>query len=301
MKTAILYLDNTTKKISDCGEPLDIEISSRNLGWNGILLEKGWSPHFFPKDIVTESFYFALSIPFSSKWKASFPEKIGEIKTEPGDIWLNPPNTPFTHEIGEPCFFIILLVDEMELYKHFEAKIPHEKLSFLSQYSVKDNVLSNIINLFYEEVKNAGRNGKLYLETLMNLLSNYFIRNYSDYQDIISNKKNAVLNQEMIESIHKYVQANIHDEISIDALAFKMGLSKYYFLKEFKNATGITPYQYIVKMKLDRAVQLLLQSDQSIAEIAVDLGFSDQSHFIKTFSSKYKVSPRRYKSSLLHK
>ncbi|HMW06812.1 MAG TPA: hypothetical protein PK079_17755 [Leptospiraceae bacterium] len=62
MKTAIEYFDFNSGKISDCGDPLEIELSSRHLGWKGVLLEKGWSPYFYPNNIYTNSFYFALAL-----------------------------------------------------------------------------------------------------------------------------------------------------------------------------------------------------------------------------------------------
>lgn len=299
MKSVIQYLDFETNKLSNCGDPLEIEVSSRNLNWNGVLLEKGWSPHFYPKNIITESFYFALSISSPTKWKTITEGKIKEIKTEPGEVWLNPPNTPFTHDVNDACFFIILLISERELYACFDEKLPDQKLSFLNQYNVSDSTLTNIIQLFYEEVKNEGRNGKIYLDTLKKLLSNYFLKNYSDYDDLILNKKSTTISESMLNTIKEYVTSNLEEDISIDTLSFKMGLSKFYFLREFKKATGITPYQYILKLKLEKAEELLRKTGKSLIEISLELGFSDQSHFTRTFSNKYGVSPKRYKSNFL--
>jgi len=301
MKTAIKYLDYNTRDLSDCGDPLKIELSSRNLGWDGVLLEKGWSPHFYPENIITESFYFALAVSSPATWKASSGNKTEQIKADPGEVWLNPPNTPFTHEVNEPCFFIILLVDETELYRNFTEKLPSRKLAFLNQYNVNDPALAGMINLFYEEAKNESRNGKAYIDTLKKLISAYFIKNYSDYQDIISGNRSTILSDEMVDSVNEYIQSHLYDDISIDSLAFNTGLSRFYFLREFKKATGITPYQYILKFKLEKAVELLLKSDKPIIEIALNLGFTDQSHFTRTFTARYGISPKRYKSNYLQK
>lgn len=301
MKTVIKYLDNDTRKPSDCGDPLEIELSSRDLNWEGVLLEKGWSPHFYPVNIITESFYFALAVSSPATWKASSGNKVEQIKADPGEVWLNPPDTPFTHEVNEPCFFIILLFDEAELYKNFREKLPARKLNFLNQYNVNDPSLAGIINLFYEEAKNEGRNGRIYLDSLKKLLSGYFIKNYSDYQDIISDKQRTTLSEPMIESVTKYIQYHVYDDITIDTLAFNIGFSKFYFLKEFKKAAGITPYQFILKHKLEKAEELLLRTDKPIIEIALNLGFTDQSHFTRTFTARYGVSPKRYKSNYLQK
>lgn len=301
MNTSIQYLDYSTKKVSNCGSPLVIEESSVNLGWKGVLLEKGYSPFFYPKNIYTETFYFALSISASTKWKAYTDASSKDIKAEPGEVWLNPPNTPFTHEVNVPCYFILLLIEEQELYKNFDEKLPEQKLNFLTQYNINDVSLANVIHLFYQEVKNSGKNGRLYFENLKKLFSSYFIRNYSDYSDIISKNQQSNLNEAMINSIRNYILEHISEDISIDDLAFQLGLSKFYFLKEFKKFTGITPYQFILKLKLEKAQELLRSTNKSLSEIAYELSFSDQSHFSRLFTKTFGESPKKYKSNFLHK
>lgn len=295
MKSSIRYMNFDTKEISDCGSPLFIEESSAFLGWKGILLEKGYSPYFYPSNIYTESFYFALSISAGTNWKTVNGANSQEIKTEPGDVWLNPPFTPFTHEVGVPCFFILLLLDEEELYKNFDEKIPERKLNFLTQYNVYDLSLEYLICLFYAEVKNSGKNGQVYLDNLKKLFSSYFIKNYSDYNDILNNKSVTRINQSLVNSLEQYILNHLSQEISIDDLAFQTGLSKFYFLKEFKKFTGITPYQFILKLKLDRSKELLRETDKSVSEIAYELSFSDQSHFTRTFTKTFGYSPKNYK------
>lgn len=219
MKSSIKYLDAETKEVSNCGYPLEIEISSKDLHWDGVLLEKGWSPQFNPQNIITEYFYFALSLSSPLKWKATTAGKSKELHSEPGEIWLNPPNTAFSHNVDESCFFIILLISPQGLFSSFSEYLPNQKLSFLNQYNINDQTLANIIQLFYEEVKNDGRNGKVYFDTLKKLISNYFLKNYSNYQEIISNIENTAISENMLESIDKYIVEHMDENILIDTLA----------------------------------------------------------------------------------
>jgi AraC family transcriptional regulator len=299
MKTAIEYFDYYTGEKTDCGVPLEIEISSRHLDWKGVLLEKGWSPYFHPKNTITNSFYFALALDSPLHWHAKNEEELLMLKTDPGEVWINPPRTAFTHEINETCFFIILLVEENEMLQIFDGNLPSQPLNFLNQYNVQDNTIMNIINLFLEEVKSNGSNGKHYFEMLKKLLSNYFIKNYSNYKDILNQTESVKIKPEDIEIIKSYIISNMSLEISIDTLAFQLNMSKFYFLKEFKKATGITPYQYIIKIKLEVAKKLLQKTQKSLVEIALELGFSDQSHFTRTFTKQVGTSPGVFKSNFL--
>jgi len=239
-----------------------------------------------------------MAIDSPLQWKAKNEEELLMLKTDPGEVWINPPGTPFTHQIHETCYFIILLVDEKDMLQSYNEKLPSKKLNFLNQYNVKDNTIMNIINLFYEEVKTDGSNGLQHVEMLKKLLSNYFIKNYSDYKDILNQTGSVKLDQQDVESIRSYILSNLGSEINIDTLAFQTGMSKFYFLKEFKKATGITPYQYILKIKLEEAKQMLKNSRKSLIEISMDLGFSDQSHFTRTFTRYAGVSPGVFRNNI---
>ncbi|HMV43530.1 MAG TPA: AraC family transcriptional regulator, partial [Leptospiraceae bacterium] len=141
--------------------------------------------------------------------------------------------------------------------------------------------------------------GKQYVEMLKKLLANYFIKNYSDYKDILNQKESVKIKAEDIEIVKSHILSNLGSEISIDTLAFHLSMSKFYFLKEFKKATGITPYQYILKIKLEEAKRFLQETEKSLVEISLELGFSDQSHFTRTFTKQFGITPGVYKSNYL--
>jgi AraC family transcriptional regulator len=72
-------------------------------------------------------------------------------------------------------------------------------------------------------------------------------------------------------------------EHSLEDLAAQAGVTPSHFCRIFKKANGISPHQYVMKAKLNRAVELLSQSDASLALIADSLGFTSQSHFTRAF------------------
>lgn len=294
MKSLIKYLDAESNSPTDCGEPLVIELSSRELNWQGILLEKGWAPFFHPRNVYTDYFYFALATSGSAEWKAI--EKGGErvVKAEPGDIWLNPPKSAFTHDVESPCFFTILLMSEDLLFRSFGSPLAGLKLNFLNQYNIRDIVLANIIELFEKEAACNGINGPQYLRNLINLFSDYFIRNYSDYSDQLTRAQYSALSPQKMADLDEYIAAHIGEEMHIDNLAAIFCMSKFYFLKEFKKLHGITPYQYVLRKRVKRAAELLREK-RSLAHIAYETGFSDQSHLTRVFKSITGKTPLAFR------
>lgn len=85
-------------------------------------------------------------------------------------------------------------------------------------------------------------------------------------------------------------------ELPIETLAADIFVSKYYLIKKFKRATGMTPHQFHIQNRIRKA-QSLLNAEQTISSIAVEMGFYDQSHFDKAFQKIVGISPSEYVDS----
>jgi AraC family transcriptional regulator len=91
------------------------------------------------------------------------------------------------------------------------------------------------------------------------------------------------------------VQAKPEADMSLEEMAAIAGITPSHFCRVFKKATGITPHQYVLKARLDRAQQMLVQSELSLAQVAEAMGFASQSHFSRAFRSYAGTSPREYR------
>jgi AraC family transcriptional regulator len=81
------------------------------------------------------------------------------------------------------------------------------------------------------------------------------------------------------------------DQISLGELAKECRLSISHFARAFRQSTGETPHRWLLKRRIEAAKELLLSSELAIAEIALDCGFSDQSHLTRVFSVMVGASP----------
>ncbi|REL25901.1 AraC family transcriptional regulator [Thalassotalea euphylliae] len=295
MKSQLQFIQADTEQTSDCGNVLDIELSSHQLEWSGVILEKGTSPHFYPQNVYTPYFYFALALDEDLHWQAGEKSSVITLKTAPGNIWINPPNTPFTHTIAEPCYFVILAVEASVFFAHCPLNLDQEKLSFLNNYNVLDDTIKGIMELFLLEVSAQGRNGKVYLKQLLALLSTHYIQHYSNYLDLQNTQQQqSKFDQSHVDKVTDYINAHMGEHISVDDLAELLKCSKFYFLREFKKCTGLTPYQYLMNLRLTKSKDLLSHAQANIADVAQRLGFTDQAHFTRAFKSHFALTPGQF-------
>jgi len=85
-------------------------------------------------------------------------------------------------------------------------------------------------------------------------------------------------------------------ELSLRDLAREAGLSPYHFLRTFQQVTGVTPHQYIRRMRLREAAARLAAHKDKILDIALDSGFGDVSNFNRAFRAEFGVPPRTYRA-----
>ncbi|MFC4598434.1 helix-turn-helix domain-containing protein [Cohnella hongkongensis] len=93
----------------------------------------------------------------------------------------------------------------------------------------------------------------------------------------------------------KYVSLNLHRRIGLEEVADMLHLNASYFSRMFKKVTGETFIEYVTRMKMDRAKELLDQTSRTVGEIAELLGYDNQSYFIKTFKAHAGVTPMEYR------
>jgi AraC family transcriptional regulator len=101
----------------------------------------------------------------------------------------------------------------------------------------------------------------------------------------------------VLHRVRTYIDAHIGEHISLDDLARQAGISRFHFARQFRLTTGESPMGYLRRVRIERSKSILQGRETTIAEIAATLGFSDQSHFTRTFGRLVGVSPGSFARS----
>ena len=107
--------------------------------------------------------------------------------------------------------------------------------------------------------------------------------------------------QNRYSSIHKaltYMERRLAGKLTLEELASQASLSLTYFCEQFKAITGLSPWDYLTHLRLERAKALLAATALPISEIALQAGFCDSSYLAKTFKAHEGISPRDYRARL---
>ena len=160
-----------------------------------------------------------------------------------------------------------------------------------------DPTILHIAHLFKAEVLNDGLAGKLYIESLRNLLAVHLLRNYNQAVVKPALEKRA-LDAYKLNKVKDFIEERLAEDLSIADLAAVVHMSQFHFARTFKAATGTSPHRYLTQRRIERAKVLLEVTRLSVAEVAYSVGFTNQSHFAAQFYKITGTTPKTYRNYL---
>ncbi|MBW4594469.1 MAG: AraC family transcriptional regulator [Brasilonema angustatum HA4187-MV1] len=105
--------------------------------------------------------------------------------------------------------------------------------------------------------------------------------------------KNRGLTHTQLQQVLDYIHTNLDRNLSVTELAEIINISPTYFASLFKQAMGISPHQYVIRQRVERAEMMLLKTDWTIADIALQVGFSSQSHLTQQLKRLTGMTPKQ--------
>jgi two-component system, response regulator YesN len=101
-------------------------------------------------------------------------------------------------------------------------------------------------------------------------------------------------NVEIVEAAKKYIQMNYTKEISLEDIANYVSVSSFYLSRIFGKKEGMTYKDYLIKLRMEKAMKLIKEGRKSIKEISIEVGYADQNYFSKAFKKYYDKSPKEF-------
>ena len=156
--------------------------------------------------------------------------------------------------------------------------------------AVSDPTIRHIILALHRELNLHDYAGQLYGESMTMTLATHLVTAYS----LAHNKRYAPpgkFSAAQLLTIIDYSRSHLDEKIGLAELAQITHMSRFHFARLFKHTLGISPYQYLLGLKMDKAKHYIRHNQHAFGEIAHLLGFADQAHFANAFKKATGQSP----------
>jgi AraC-like DNA-binding protein len=200
--------------------------------------------------------------------------KVRELKK--GKLYIFPTNAVYTHyrDESDNPFTVLWFIFKMT---------PDYKGGLIELDPQKDEIVKSIVTLIHnlvltEEVRYSRVNNLIYE------LMNHVLRTHENIS-LYSDKR--------ISKSLQYIKKNYNKPVTLSELASLSGLSEAHYSRVFKDVMGLSPIQFVIQEKMQKAVEILI-TGTSVSETAASVGYFNNSLFVKTFKSVYQCTPTQF-------
>jgi len=210
-----------------------------------------------------------------------------------GGIDIIPDQTPSRWEIFDNKDTALLL----SLPKHLlraaakECGVDDVRMEISNRFQIRDVQLENLGWAIKNELELGCPSGRLYLDGLSLAVASRVVTQHSS----LANRKMGVregLSDGRLRQVLAFIEEHLADDISLERIADVAGISATHLKVVFRGSMGLPVHRYVIRRRVERAKTLLMETDSSVAEIALAAGFSHQSHMARHMRRILGVAPR---------
>lgn len=270
-------------------------LSSAQAGWQGITLEYFRYPPYETPEYSYPEHKIAIhtQVPQNLQVERRLDGRFQREQVTEEQVIVVPATVSHRVQWDQTSEFLILSLSPDLLSRAAYEAIAPDRVDLVPCLPKPDPLIQQLGLALKEELMN-GEGDRLYVDSLVNCLAMHLLKKYSASPASLRPFQGG-LSQQKVKQVTAYIDAHLEQALTLAHLAALVEMSACYFAWVFKQSIGVAPHQYIVQRRLARAQQLLKNSDWMIAEIAIQCGFSSQSHLTRLFRQHLGTTPKAYR------
>jgi AraC family transcriptional regulator len=198
---------------------------------------------------------------------------------------------------SQASLFSLLFLEPDFLTRVAYESITTDAVELIPQYATQDHFIDQIGRSLTAELQNNQLHSKLFVDSLTIALSIHLLRHYANVQQTIREYVGG-LSRLKLQQVIEYINEHLAADLTIAAIAEQVEMSPYYFSRLFKQSVGLSPYQFVMQQRIERAAYLLRTTTLSVAAIATQVGFSTQNQLTIQFRKFLGTTPSNYRRQL---
>ncbi len=280
--------------------PEHVLLSSSGQGWSGVDAAEIHHPQddFGTPAIPYHVLVVNLGHPFDAK--ESLRGQEGYMGS--GDIVILPAGAPREWHLerrGEVRHLHLYLDPALVRDVAAGAELDPDKAELVEALGVRDPQIEHAAMCLLLELRDGDLGGRIYAESLASVLAVSLLRRHSSLGRSSARKleheRAGGLPEASLRTALDYVGDNLAEDLTLAEIAREVHMSPYHFSRMFKLSTGLSPHQYVMRQRIERAKALLMNTNLPVSVVAREVGFASPSHFAQQFRRLVGVSPRSFR------
>lgn len=266
-------------------------VSSENAKWNGFALEHHLQPALEVSEHYHDQHMISIHLARQSNYlRIGMDENSQDVEWQPGDIFIVPAYVNHSLAWGYNAEFMMLCIEPDLFTQSLNEIVDSNSVDLIPHFCKSDALIYQLGLALKTDLETGASGSRLYTDAISNALLIHLFQYYSVPKHIL--EYTGQLTKTQLKQVVDYIHEHLDRDISLAELAAVIQMGARHFSRQFKRSTSFSPYQYLIKCRVERAKELLQRKDSSIAATAQAVGFANQSHLCRHFKHWLGVSPR---------
>ena len=274
--------------------PGDPELNSSHCGWRSIHVEQHQVEPMEVAPAAPVNHVFAVHMNDMPGWEVSDGEGLRLHPVRAGQVSFFPAGEVFSARTRERSRFLMVSLAPGMVLNHAASDRSGALPRFVARRGIEDPVARVLCERIRAEAVLDGARDAGYVEALGKALAAHALRDYTE--GTVAEDVPGGLEAHQLQRAIDFFRDHLLETASVGKVASVVGLTRFHFGRCFKRSTGLSPHQYLLRMRVDRARYLLETTSDTVNEVAIKSGFCDPSHLSTYFRRWVGVSPRQHRN-----